>query len=124
MMKKAGINVPNEDVSRGKTADIEKMVTQLWDKDQFPIEHQRIALTLLTQLCDSLVWWTQRYKKPSNQGNPILAIQPLGNVPMSPQKPWRVQRNPNLSHRQPPFPPQFRTLVSVCKRGIILFPGA
>ncbi len=65
LMKKAGINVPNEDVSRGKTADIEKMVTQLWDKDQFPIEHQRIALTVLTQLCDSLVWWTQRYKKPS-----------------------------------------------------------
>ena len=27
-----------------------------------PLEDQRVALMVLTQLCDSLVWWTQRYK--------------------------------------------------------------
>ncbi len=67
IMKQAGIEVPNEDVSSDKikTEAIEKMVKKLWDKEQFPLEDQRISLTVLTQLCDSLVWWTQRYKKSS-----------------------------------------------------------
>jgi hypothetical protein len=67
VMKNAGIEVPNEDIGRDKnnnfiTEDIESMTKKLWDKETFPIEHQRITLAVLTQLCDSLVWWTQRYK--------------------------------------------------------------
>ena len=29
----------------------------------FPIEQRKIAIAILTQLCDSIVWWTQRYKQ-------------------------------------------------------------
>lgn len=39
--------------------NINNMAEQLW---QLPREDQQIALAVLTQLCDCLVWWTQRYK--------------------------------------------------------------
>jgi hypothetical protein len=73
VMKNAGIEVPNENIGRDRnnnfiTEDIERMTKKLWDKETFPIEHQRITLAVLTQLCDSLVWWTQRYKnQPSGE---------------------------------------------------------
>ena len=35
------------------------MSQKLWDLD---IDEQRVAIAVLTQLCDSLVWWTQRYR--------------------------------------------------------------
>jgi hypothetical protein len=75
----AQILLPNdlvilEDTNKGKnkqektaiearnTDKIEKMANKLWtfSKD-YPYE-QRVALSVLTQLCDCLVWWTQRYK--------------------------------------------------------------
>nr|WP_290225444.1 hypothetical protein [Trichocoleus desertorum] len=43
---------------------IKEVSKTLWN---LPIAHQRIALMVLTQFCDALVWWTQRYKKPGNQ---------------------------------------------------------
>jgi hypothetical protein len=47
---------------------IEEVAQVIWN---LPIAQQRIALMVLTQLCDALVWWTQRYKKPgSRQENP------------------------------------------------------
>ncbi|MBE9260072.1 MULTISPECIES: hypothetical protein [Aphanizomenonaceae] len=67
IMKKAGIIVPNEKIGHDgknfKTEDIKKMTALFWDKEQFPIEHQRVTLAVLTQFCDSLVWWTQRFNK-------------------------------------------------------------
>jgi hypothetical protein len=41
------------------------MSEKLWasDNPDFGIEHRKVALAILTELCDSLVWWTQRYKK-------------------------------------------------------------
>jgi hypothetical protein len=45
------------------------MTQKLWDQKTFPIEHQRITLAVLTQLCDSLVWWTQRYKNQPSDKN-------------------------------------------------------
>jgi hypothetical protein len=36
------------------------MAKRIWDMD---LAEQRIALMVLTQFCDSLVWWTQRYKE-------------------------------------------------------------
>ncbi|ULP73842.1 hypothetical protein BDGGKGIB_03502 [Nodularia sphaerocarpa UHCC 0038] len=56
----AGIKLPQDDVNNGDTEKIEQIATQLWS---LPIEDQRICLAVLTQFCDSLVWWTQRYKK-------------------------------------------------------------
>lgn len=73
VMKNAGIEVPNEKIGLNKdnnfqTEDIKRMTQKLWDQKTFPIEHQRITLAVLTQLCDSLVWWTQRYKnQPSGK---------------------------------------------------------
>ncbi|TVP63058.1 MAG: hypothetical protein EA343_09100 [Nodularia sp. (in: Bacteria)] len=72
VMKKAGFIIPNEAIGRDETGrfitkDIEKMFQKLWDKENFPVEHQRVTLAVLTQLCDSLVWWTQRYKKPKKE---------------------------------------------------------
>lgn len=74
VMKNAGIEVPNENIGRDRnnnfiTEDIESMTKKLWDEETFPIEHQRITLAVLTQLCDSLVWWTQRYKNQPSDKN-------------------------------------------------------
>jgi len=56
-------NFPKGDVlSCGKkeqTKKIEEVVNSIWGMS---LEDQRIALMVLTQFCDSLVWWTQRYK--------------------------------------------------------------
>jgi hypothetical protein len=43
--------------------NINNMAEQLW---QLSHEDQQIALAVLTQLCDCLVWWTQRYKNIIN----------------------------------------------------------
>lgn len=34
----------------------------LWDSAIFPLEYRKVTLVILTQLCDCMVWWTQRYK--------------------------------------------------------------
>lgn len=62
IMKQAGVNIPNEKVT-SDTKSILAMSERLW---AFDIEQRKIALAILIELCNSLVWWTQRYKKPSN----------------------------------------------------------
>ena len=47
------------DVKLPNYKDINKMADQLWN---LSIDDQQIALAVLTQLCDAMVWWTQRYK--------------------------------------------------------------
>ncbi len=59
LMKKAGITLPSDRVSLDNPDGIKKMAEKLWE---IPLKDQRVALAVLTQLCDSLVWWTQRYK--------------------------------------------------------------
>ncbi|XZF63750.1 MAG: hypothetical protein ACSI46_03125 [Gloeotrichia echinulata DVL01] len=59
IMKKAGIKIPNETVNANNVSEIQAMSNQLWG---LTIDEQRIALSVLTQLCDCIVWWTQRYK--------------------------------------------------------------
>ncbi len=63
MMKQAGIKIPNEKVT--DTSSIKAMTEKLW---AFDIEQRKVALAVLIELCDSMVWWTQRYKK-KNGGN-------------------------------------------------------
>jgi hypothetical protein len=64
IMDKAGIKLPND-------SNIELTAKKLWGEipvvatdptTKLSLEDQRIALAVLTQLCDCLVWWTQRYK--------------------------------------------------------------
>ncbi|MEH1896972.1 MAG: hypothetical protein V7K72_03595 [Nostoc sp.] len=69
ILKKADIPLPNDDINsqqndrrrreEEETQKIQQMAQKIWS---MPIEHQRVALMVLTQLCDALVWWTQRYK--------------------------------------------------------------
>ena len=65
IMKEAGIKIPNDIVNINNTDSIKAMSEKLWasDKPDFGIEQRKVALAVLTELCDSLVWWTQRYKK-------------------------------------------------------------
>jgi hypothetical protein len=68
IMKDAGIkNIPDCEVDLKKTDEIEKVAKQFWNTEQFSREDQTIALAVLTQFCDCLVWWTQRYKKKSDK---------------------------------------------------------
>lgn len=59
VMARAGVNLPSESVNPDDVASIRAISEDLW---QLPLSDQRVALAVLTQLCDSLVWWTQRYK--------------------------------------------------------------
>jgi hypothetical protein len=61
IMKEAGITIPNQPVRANDTQSIQAMSEQLWSFDQ---EQRKVALAVLIQLCDSMVWWTQRYKLP------------------------------------------------------------
>jgi len=59
VMGEAEVNIPNRSVNADSTQSIRAMSEDLW---QLSPEEQRVALAVLTQLCDCLVWWTQRYK--------------------------------------------------------------
>lgn len=59
VMDQAGVTIPNDAVNPTKVQDIQAMSAKLW---QLSLEDQRVALAVLTQLCDCIVWWTQRYK--------------------------------------------------------------
>lgn len=59
VMKQAQVTIPNGPVDVDNTAQIQAMSEKLWQLD---IADQRVTLAVLTQLCDCIVWWTQRYK--------------------------------------------------------------
>jgi hypothetical protein len=59
VMAQAGVTLPNDDVDTGNPRAIEAMSEKLWAID---VKDQRVALSVLTQLCDCIVWWNQRYK--------------------------------------------------------------
>lgn len=59
LMGDAGVTIPNDPVEANQTDKVKKMAEKLW---KVGLEDQRVALAVLAQLCDCLVWWTQRYK--------------------------------------------------------------
>ncbi|MBE9221762.1 hypothetical protein IQ215_03545 [Cyanobacterium stanieri LEGE 03274] len=59
IMAIAGVNLPNDNVSANNTQQIKAMADLLWNFDQ---EQRKVAIAVLTQLTESMVWWTQRYK--------------------------------------------------------------
>lgn len=59
IMQNSGVTIPNDAVVPSNTGQIQTMSAKLW---ALPVEDQRVAIAVLTQLCDCLVWWTQRYK--------------------------------------------------------------
>lgn len=63
IMKNAGINqIPEGLVDHQKTKEIQKVANDLWKFSKDHPNEQRVALAVLTQFCDCIVWWTQRYK--------------------------------------------------------------
>lgn len=59
IMGKAQIEIPSDRINEKDTQSVQAMAEKLWALE---IETQRVALAVLTQLCDCMVWWTQRYK--------------------------------------------------------------
>lgn len=59
IMAKAGVVIPNDPVHVDNIRQIEAMSQKLWG---LSVADQRVAIAVLTQLCDCIVWWTQRYK--------------------------------------------------------------
>jgi hypothetical protein len=70
VMAKAGITIPHDRIPKvedkknhsqlkAQTEAIETMSKKLWD---LSLEEQRVSLAVLSELCNALVWWTQRYK--------------------------------------------------------------
>lgn len=63
IMAITGVKIPNDhipDRERREQVDaIEGMSKKLWS---LSLEDQRVTLAVLKELCDALVWWTQRYK--------------------------------------------------------------
>jgi hypothetical protein len=62
VMSQTGVVIPNDPVNPARIEEIQAMSAKLW---QLSIEDQRVAIAVLTQLCDCIVWWTQRYKRPN-----------------------------------------------------------
>jgi hypothetical protein len=56
IMARAGVTLPTIDANP----------EDLWN---FPIEQRKVTLAILMQLCDSIVWWTQRYKGSSSNNS-------------------------------------------------------
>jgi len=60
IMKDAGITLPhNLYKNTASEAEIRKVTNQLWALQP---QDRQAALAVLTNLCDSVVWWTQRLK--------------------------------------------------------------
>lgn len=60
ILKQANVNLPHDSIEPNNTEKIEQVVEKIWEMN---LDERRVALMILTQFCDSLVWWTQRYKK-------------------------------------------------------------
>mgnify|MGYP000229232296 FL=1 len=60
IMGLADITIPN-------SADRSEQISALWS-EEFSINDRKVSIAVLTQLCDCMVWWTQRYKK-TERGN-------------------------------------------------------
>jgi hypothetical protein len=66
ILKRADIDLPNDRIpskADNETITIREMARKIWS---MPLTEQRAALMVLTQFCDALVWWTQRYKQKDN----------------------------------------------------------
>jgi hypothetical protein len=59
VMQNVDIKLPKDAVNADDTKKIQDISVTLWS---LPVEDQRVAIAVLTQLCDCIVWWTQRYK--------------------------------------------------------------
>lgn len=75
IMKTAEVLLPEGVVNSRDSDSIKQVAEQLWgvrvldaDGHKLSQDDQRLALAVLTQLCDCMVWWTQRFREPSSSG--------------------------------------------------------
>lgn len=66
IMQQAGVKIPNDAIASGNSQQIKQMTDQLWNFDP---QQRKVALAILTQLCENMVWWTQRYKPSGGENN-------------------------------------------------------
>jgi hypothetical protein len=60
LLPKAGIDLPVEVRSSNHSeAQIQEVASKLWGLDDY---ERQVSLAVLTNLCDAVVWWTQRLK--------------------------------------------------------------
>lgn len=60
ILHRAGLELPADVLScKDDEREIQAIAEKLWD---LSLEEQQTALAVLTALCDSVVWWTQRLK--------------------------------------------------------------
>jgi hypothetical protein len=76
ILQPAGIELPSRELSLFENPNNEQknknklrqqeytndIVQRLWELEASNKDEYRIALGVLTQFCDCIVWWTQRYK--------------------------------------------------------------
>lgn len=60
IVKDAGIEIPCDEINASDKEAVQRISSALWD---MKADYRKVSLAILTQFCDSLVWWTQRYKK-------------------------------------------------------------
>ena len=64
LLPKAGIQLPAEVLSNSQNEQqIQIVADRLWDLNSYD---RQVALAVLTNLCDAVVWWTQRLKGGSD----------------------------------------------------------
>jgi hypothetical protein len=64
LLPKAGIQLPVEVLSNSQNEQqIQIVADRLWDLNSYD---RQVALAVLTNLCDAVVWWTQRLKGGSD----------------------------------------------------------
>jgi|LakMenEpi03Aug12_release.lakeMendotaPanAssembly.Ray.scaffolds.fasta_scaffold80009_4 hypothetical protein len=62
IMRDAEIKLPPDLLSsKASEVEIKKATNQIWSLGP---QNRQVALAVLTNLCDSVVWWTQRLKPP------------------------------------------------------------
>lgn len=60
ILKEGGVSLPGTLLSsKDAEATIQSVAEQIW---RLRPQEQQVALAVLTALCDSVVWWTQRLK--------------------------------------------------------------
>lgn len=74
IMETTGVKLPKGTVNDRDLTAIKAVAEQLWgvkdiDGEKLSQDDQRLALAVLTQLCDCMVWWTQRFRDPSRNGD-------------------------------------------------------
>ena len=67
ILREGGVTLPGTLLSsKDAEATIQSVAEQIW---RLKPQEQQVALAVLTALCDSLVWWTQRLKTSASGAN-------------------------------------------------------